>query len=79
VTEADTAMIGNYCNLQGCIQQMWLKIARGEPDAQAPPITALNQVTKMQEYLGIAASKSRVVKIEQVGGPSGNPFSGFKR
>jgi hypothetical protein len=36
---------------------------------QAPKSAAADQLS----------AKSRVVKIEPVGGPSGNPFSGFKR
>jgi hypothetical protein len=64
-TESDSVMLGNYCNLQGCINMAWRKLASGDPDAVAPPIVAINQVTKMQEYFGIAGAKSRVVKIDK--------------
>jgi hypothetical protein len=71
-------MFGNYCNLQGCIIMAWRKLASGDPEATAPPIVAINRVTKMQEYFGIAGAKSRVLKMDK-GGPSGNPFDKFKR
>jgi phage terminase small subunit len=77
-SEADAAMFGNYCNLQGCIIMAWRKLASGDPEATAPPIVAINRVTKMQEYFGIAGAKSRVLKMDK-GGPSGNPFDKFKR
>jgi hypothetical protein len=78
LSEADTTLFGNYCNLQGCIIMAWRAVARGEEGASAPPIVAINQVTKMQELLGIASAKSRVIKIEK-SGPSGNPFSKFRK
>jgi phage terminase small subunit len=46
VSEADTTMFGNYCNLQGYIIMAWRKLASGDPEAVAPPIVAINQVTK---------------------------------
>jgi hypothetical protein len=76
--EADTTMFANYCNLQGCIIMAWRAVAAGLPEASPPPIAAINQVTKMQEYFGIAGAKSRVVKLDK-GGPGGNPFSKFRR
>ena len=78
LSEADTTMFGNYCNLQGCIIMAWRKLASGDPEATAPPIVAINQVTKMQEFFGIAGAKSRFLKMDK-GGPSGNPFDKFKR
>ena len=77
-SEADTTMFANYCNLQGCIIMAWRAVASGDPEASPPPIAAINQVTKMQEYFGIAGAKSRVVKLDK-GGPSGNPFSKFRK
>jgi hypothetical protein len=79
LSESDTTMFANYCNLQGCIILAWRTMASGDPDAAPPPISALEHVRKLQEYFGIAGAKSRVVKVEQGGGPSGNPFSKFKR
>jgi hypothetical protein len=79
LSESDTTMFANYCNLQGCIIQAWRVMASGDPDEAPPPISALEHVRKLQEYFGIAGAKSRVVKVEQGGGPAGNPFSKFKR
>jgi phage terminase small subunit len=75
-SEADTTMFANYCNLQGMIIMAWRSLST--PDYCPPPIAAISQATKMQEYFGIAGGKSRVVKVESRG-PSGNPYDKFKR
>ena len=56
----------------------WRAVASGDPEAAPPPISALEHVRKLQEYFGIAGAKSRVVKVEK-GGPSGSPFSRFRK
>jgi hypothetical protein len=78
--EADATMFGNYCNLQGAIIQAWRALARGVPDAKAPPPTALSEVRKLQEMLGIAGVKSRIVKGAPTGGgsKSSSPFGGYR-
>jgi hypothetical protein len=79
--EADATMFGNYCNLQGAIIQAWRALAKGVPGAKAPPPTALSEVRKLQEMLGIAGVKSRIVKGAPTGGgsqASGNPFRNYR-
>jgi hypothetical protein len=78
LSERDVTMFANYCNLQGEVTRMWLNLRSGHPEAVAPTPSLINQITKMQEYFGIAGAKSRVVKVEQ-SGSVGNAFNRFKR
>jgi hypothetical protein len=68
VTERDSTAFGNYCNLQGMIVQCWKK-------GEAPPVTALVEVRRLQEVFGIAGARSRMTS-KGAGGPqgAGNPF-----
>jgi hypothetical protein len=79
LSESDTTMFGNYCNLQGCIIQAWRALSCGDPAAAPPPISALDHVRKLQEYFGITGAKSRVVKIADKGSPTADPYARFKR
>jgi hypothetical protein len=66
VSEKDSTLFANYCNLQGMIVRCWRK-------GEAPPITALMETRKLQELLGIGGAKSRLqVKAGDQAG--GNPF-----
>lgn len=66
--EVDSALFGNYCNLQGAIVKAW----RSDTP---PPVTALVEVRKMQEMLRIAGTGSRVKAVGNADKPTGNPFS----
>jgi phage terminase small subunit len=65
VTEKDTTAFANYCALQALIVQCFRK-------GEAPAITALAEVRKLQELFGIGGAKSRL-QVKSAGG-SGNPF-----
>ncbi|RUT32635.1 hypothetical protein EMQ25_05670 [Arsenicitalea aurantiaca] len=68
VTEKDSTAFGNYCNLQGMI----IKCFRA---GEAPPITAMAEVRKLQELFGIGGAKTRLqIKGLEKGG-TGNPFA----
>ena len=68
VTERDSTAFGNYCNLQGMVVRCWRK-------GEAPPITALVEVRRLQEVFGIAGARSRL-QLKGSGAPGGstNPF-----
>lgn len=67
-TEKDSTAFANYCNLQGMIVRCWRK-------GEAPPITALAEVRKLQELFGIGGARSRAVKAGAGAlTPASNPF-----
>jgi len=66
VSEADTTIFTNYCNLQALVIRCFKA-------GEAPPIAALAEVRKMQELFGIGGARSRLqVKPD---GKSTNPFA----
>lgn len=66
VTESDSTMFANYCNLQGAIIQAWRSGA-------VPPAAHLMEARKMAEQFRILGAKSR---LETSGGQaSTNPFA----
>lgn len=66
VTEADTMIFTNYCNLQALVIRCFKA-------GEAPPIAALAEVRKMQELFGIGGARSRLqVKPD---GKTANPFN----
>jgi hypothetical protein len=65
VTEKDTSAFANYCALQALIVLCFKK-------GEAPAITALSEVRKLQELFGIGGAKSRL-QVKPANG-SGNPF-----
>jgi hypothetical protein len=67
VTERDTTMFANYCNLQGAINMAWRA-------GEVPPAAHLMEARKMAEQFGIFGAKSRV-KVGDDGGQSSNPFT----
>ena len=67
VTERDSTMFANYCNLQGAINQAWRA-------GEVPPAAHLMEARKMAEQFGIFGAKSRLT-IADPGKQSGNPFA----
>lgn len=68
VTEKDSTGFANYANLQGMIVRCWRS-------GEAPPITALAEVRKLQELFGIGGARSRSVKAGSgAQTPASNPF-----
>jgi hypothetical protein len=67
VTERDSTMFGNYCNLQGAINLAW---ASGD----VPPAAHLMEARKMAEQFGIFGAKSRL-QIADPGKKTSNPFT----
>lgn len=67
VTERDSTMFANYCNLQGAINLAWRA-------GEVPPAAHLMEARKMAEQFGIFGAKSRL-KVGGSDGPSGNPFA----
>ncbi len=65
VTEKDTTAFANYCALQALIVECF---KRGE----APAITAMAEVRKLQELFGISGAKSRL-QVKPATGHE-NPF-----
>ncbi len=72
VTEADSTMFANYCNLQGAISLAWRA-------NEVPPAAMLMEARKMQEMFGLAGAKSRVAKAGGAGGAPSNPFARIGR
>jgi hypothetical protein len=67
VTERDSTMFANYCNLQGAINLCWRS-------NEVPPAAHLTESRKLAEQFGILGRKSR----SQAASPDGetkNPFS----
>lgn len=64
-TEIDSDLFANYCRLQGAINDCW---SLGD----VPPAAHLMEARRMQELLGIAGAKSRVVKLSEPA--KANPF-----
>ena len=71
ISELDTDLFGNYCNLQGAIAAAW---AGGE----VPNSRTLAEARKMQESLRIGGASSRITKVNNsmkaAGVVDGNPF-----
>jgi hypothetical protein len=67
VTEHDSTMFGNYCNLQGAINLAWMS-------GEVPPAAHLMEARKMAEQFGIFGAKSRL-QIADPGKKSANPFT----
>lgn len=67
VTERDSTMFANYCNLQGAINMAW-------GSGEVPPAAHLMEARKMAEQFGIFGAKSRM-KVGGDGGKSSNPFA----
>ncbi|HEV7285197.1 MAG TPA: hypothetical protein VGN75_10095 [Kaistia sp.] len=69
VTEKDSTMFANYCNLQGAIVMAWRA-------GDVPPTASLMEARKMAEQFGIFGAKSRVKAGGSVpAGVSSNPFT----
>ena len=67
-TEKDSTSFANYCNLQGMIVRCWRT-------GEAPPVTALAEVRKLQELFGIGGARSRAQKAGGgASAPATNPF-----
>ena len=67
-TERDSTAFANLCNLQGMIVKCWRA-------GEAPPVTALVEVRRLQELFGIAGARSRL-RVKGMGTNEGtNPFS----
>ena len=71
VSRRDTEMFATFCNLAGANRMAWRA-------GEVPPLSALAEMRRLAELFGIASAKSRVVKLDK-GGPSGNPFSKFRK
>lgn len=67
VTERDTTMFANYCNLQGAINQAWRS-------GGVPPAAHLSEARKMAEQFGLFGAKSRIM-VGQKDGKTANPFA----
>lgn len=72
VSRRDTELFGTLCNLAGANRMAWRA-------GEVPPLSAIAEMRRLMELFGIAGAKSRVVKVAQGGGPSGNPFSKFRK
>jgi hypothetical protein len=68
VSERDTTMFANYCNLQGAISLAWK--AGG-----VPPAAHLMEARKMAEQFGLFGAKSRIGTKGNGEASSGNPFT----
>lgn len=68
VSERDTTMFANYCNLQGAINQAWKA-------GEVPPAAHLMEARKMAEQFGLFGAKSRIGTKGNGEPPSGNPFT----
>lgn len=69
VSERDTTMFANYCNLQGAINMAWRS-------GEVPPAAHLMEARKMAEQFGLFGAKSRIgTKVNGGEAPSGNPFN----
>ena len=66
VTERDSTMFGQYCNMIGAINEGWRQNI-------APPTSALAEARKMAEQFGIFGRKSRLVA--DGGAAPSNPFA----
>jgi hypothetical protein len=71
VSERDAELFATFCNLAGANRMAWRA-------GEVPPLGALTEMRRLAELFGIASAKSRVVKVDK-GGPSGNPFSKFRK
>ncbi|MEC9346079.1 MAG: hypothetical protein VYB54_07615 [Pseudomonadota bacterium] len=69
VTEADSTAFGNYCNLQGAIQEAW------RDGSYVPTAQHLIEARKMAEQFGIFGSKSRMKTGAEAPSTKANPFS----
>ncbi len=67
VSETDSTLFAQYCNLQGAIIQAWRA-------GEVPPAAHLMEARKMAEQFGIFGAKSRLT-VKQDGGKSSNPFA----
>lgn len=67
VSERDSTMFANYCNLQGAIVMAWRA-------AEVPPAAHLMEARKMAEQFGIFSAKSRMQVKGSGEGTSSNPF-----
>lgn len=67
VSERDSTMFANYCNLQGAINMAWRA-------GEVPPAAHLTEARKMAEQFGIFGGKSRV-QAKAGEGETGNPFA----
>lgn len=73
VTESDSAMFAQFCNLQGAIKMAWLA-------GSVPPAAHLMEARRMAEQFGLFGRKSRIISGAQVGGDaSHNPFDRLKK
>ncbi len=68
-TELDSQMFGNFCNLQGAINEAWAMDS-------VPPAAHMSEARKMAEQFGIFGAKSRVISGQKSDVP-GNPFNKF--
>lgn len=66
LTELDSEIFANYCNLQGCIRDAFRAGA-------VPPAAFMSEARKMAEQFGLFGGKSRVVSGS--GEKPDNPFS----
>ncbi len=67
MTERDSTMFGQFCNLQGAIIMAWRS-------GEVPPACHLVEARKMAEQFGIFGARSRI-KGGGSDAPAGNPFS----
>lgn len=68
VTERDSTMFGNYCNLQGAIVLAWRA-------GEVPPAAHLVEARKMAEQFGIFSAKSRMGNKGDGAVGGSNPFT----
>lgn len=66
VTARDSTIFGNYCNLQGAINEAWRV-------GDVPPAAHISEARKMAEQFGIFGRKSRLVS--DPGADKTNPFA----
>lgn len=68
VSELDSTVFGNYCNLQGAINKAWRL-------GEVPPAAYIMEARKMAEQFGIFGAKSRMKVGSGGSGGTGNPFA----
>ncbi len=65
VGEADSDLFATYCELQGAVRAAWRM-------GEAPPISALAELRRLAELLGLAGPRSRVARAAT---HKDNPFA----
>lgn len=67
VSERDSTMFANYCNLQGAINLAWRS-------GEVPPAAHLMEARKLAEQFGLFGARSRM-KVGGSDGQTANPFA----